>query len=91
MFTFIWFITSYVAAFCSLFTNFRCSEYGDPIVEAREESEYSATDIALRFFFSFVPVLNLLIICLCVYANTKTIKRAVLVKLKSMLENIDNE
>ena len=91
MLIFIWFITSYVAAFCFLFTNFRCSEYGDPVVEPREESEYSIANIALRFFFSFVPVLNLLIICLCVYANTKTIKKAALVKLKAMLENIDNE
>jgi hypothetical protein len=72
-----------------LFTNFRCSEYGDPIVEPREESEYTIGDLAARFFFSFVPVLNLVIICLSVYANTKTIKRTILVKLKTMLENID--
>lgn len=91
MFMFIWFIVSYFAAFCSLFLDFKFSNYGEPEVTPQEELEYDAGELAVRFIFSFIPVLNIVIICLSLYANTKTFKKAVLRNVKRMLEEVDND
>ena len=87
---FIWFITSYVAAFCSLFLDFKFNN-GEPEVTPQEELKYDGGELVIRFTCSFVPLLNIAIICLSIYVNTKTVKRAILRNVKRMLEEVDND
>lgn len=88
----LWFFVSYIAAMCAMFIDFEFDSHREPTVIPQEKYEYGdASEIALRFFFCLVPILNILIIALFLYAYTKPFKKVVLRKIKKMLEEADNE
>ena len=86
----LWLFVSYIAAICAMFIDFEY--YGDFVPVPQEKYEYGdASEIALRFLFCIIPILNLFIIALFLYAHTKPFKKLVLRKIKKMLEEADNE
>ena len=88
----LWLFVSYIAAICAMFIDFEFNSRREPTVVPQEKYEYGdAREIALRFLFCIIPILNLFIIALFLYAHTKPFKKLVLRKIKKMLEEADNE
>jgi hypothetical protein len=91
MFMFTWFITSYLAAFCSHFFGFENVYTEFSPVKLAPEDRIPTAELGFRYLICFVPFLNLLVIGIFLYVYSKGLKKTILLKLKTMLENIDNE